>query len=310
MTKAPLRIAVVGVGKIVRDQHLPVLAESADFLLVAAASRNATVEGVPTFKSVEALLREGPTLDALALCMPPQARFDAALTALRAGKHVLLEKPPGASLGEVEILRQAAAETGTTLFASWHSRHASAVERARQVLATRAIRSVAIDWKEDVRRWHPGQEWIWQPGGLGVFDPGINALSILTAILPRPLFATAARLTFPANRQAPIAAELTLADAEGLTAQASFDWRQTGEQTWRIALDTDEGPVVLEAGGSRLDIDGLAGEALPDREYAGLYSRFAELIRAARSDLDPAPLRLVADAFLLGERSETDAFFF
>jgi hypothetical protein len=43
---------------------------------------------------------------------------------------------------------------------------------------------VEIVWHEDVRKWHPGQQWIWEPGGFGVFDPGINALSIATRIFP------------------------------------------------------------------------------------------------------------------------------
>jgi D-galactose 1-dehydrogenase len=47
---------------------------------------------------------------------------------------------------------------------------------------------VNVIWREDVRVWHPGQDWIWQPGGLGVFDPGINALSIITHILPARSF--------------------------------------------------------------------------------------------------------------------------
>ncbi|TIP51034.1 MAG: gfo/Idh/MocA family oxidoreductase, partial [Mesorhizobium sp.] len=68
--------------------------------------------------------------------------------------------------------------------ASWHSRYAPAVEAARDFLGSTTIRSAAINWKEDVRRWHPNQDWIWAPGGFGVFDPGINALSIATHILP------------------------------------------------------------------------------------------------------------------------------
>ncbi len=305
---APLRIAVIGVGKIVRDQHLPVLAESRDFTLAAAASRNATVEGVANFKTIDQLLSEGPALDAVALCMPPQVRFRAALKALEAGKHVLLEKPPGASLGEVEILREAAENAGVTLFASWHSRHAAAVEEAADLLRARKVTAVRITWKEDVRRWHPGQAWIWEPGGLGVFDPGINALSILTQILPQPLALTAARLLFPANRQAPIAADLTLQDAEGLEIEAAFDWRQTGPQTWDILVETEAGPVKLSDGGARLSLDGVLGEAGANREYAGLYRHFADLIAKGRSDADARPLRLVADAFLLGARQETEAF--
>ena len=101
-------------------------------------------------------------LDAVSLCMPPQYRYDAARTALEAGKHVFLEKPPGATVSEVEDLRRLAAAKGVSLFASWHSRYAPAVEAARAFLASTEIRSAAINWKEDVRRWHPGQAWIWQ----------------------------------------------------------------------------------------------------------------------------------------------------
>ncbi|MFX5656779.1 hypothetical protein ABTE24_21610, partial [Acinetobacter baumannii] len=55
-------------------------------------------------------------------------------------------------------------------------------------LQEHAPRKVKVIWREDVRHWHPDQEWIWQPGGLGVFDPGINALSIVTEILPQAMF--------------------------------------------------------------------------------------------------------------------------
>jgi len=300
---ATITIGLVGIGKIVRDQHLPVLAVSGDFDLVAAASRNAMVEGLANFKTLEALLAEGPEVDAVALCMPPQVRFAAAMTAIAAGKHVFLEKPPGAGLSEVAILSEAAEAAGVTLFASWHSRHAAGVAEARRLLAERRVTGFAIAWKEDVRRWHPGQAWIWEPGGLGVFDSGINALSIATEILPGPLMLRASRLLFPAKRHAPIAAELTFG---GISGTAAFDWRQTGPQTWDVAVETEDGPVLLTRGGSRLSVDGKLGEAMPDREYAGLYARFAALIARNESDADPRPLRLVADAFLLGERIETD----
>ena len=56
---------------------------------------------------------------------------------------------------------------------------------AREWLRTRELRRGRITGKEDVHFWHPGQRWIFEPGGFGVFDPGINALSILTDILPR-----------------------------------------------------------------------------------------------------------------------------
>ncbi|BBI53534.1 hypothetical protein HORIV_59550 [Vreelandella olivaria] len=99
-----------------------------------------------------------------------------------------MKKPPGATLSEVEDLIATAAKQGVSLFAAWHSRFAPGVAQAKQWLRERQVQRVEIEWKEDVRVWHPGQAWIWQPGGMGVFDPGINALSIATEILPQPFF--------------------------------------------------------------------------------------------------------------------------
>jgi D-galactose 1-dehydrogenase len=301
-----LRVAIVGFGKIARDQHVPAIAATDGVTLAAVASRNARLPDVPHFTTLEELLRDGPPIDAIG--PPPQVRRAQAAAALSAGKHVMLEKPPGASVSEVDSLIALAARAGRTLFATWHSRFAPAVEPARQWLTPRRIRSVHINWKEDVRVWHPGQGWIFEPGGLGVFDPGINALSILTRILPQPLFVTAAELCFPANREAPIAACVSLADAADLPITAEFDFRQSGPQSWDIVVETDVGLLTLSSGGARLVAGGRVLADAAEAEYRGLYRRFVELTATGTSDVDLAPLRLVADAFLLGRRRTVEPF--
>jgi D-galactose 1-dehydrogenase len=306
--QSPIRLGIVGVGKIVRDQHLPALARDEDFRLVAAASRNATVDGIANFATIEEMLASGVEIDAVSLCQPPQVRHQAARAALEAGKHVFLEKPPGATVSEVEDLKALAAAKGVSLFASWHSRYAPAVEAARTFLAGTKIRSAAIDWKEDVRRWHPNQDWIWRAGGFGVFDPGINALSIATHILP-PMFVTSSTLDFPENRDAPIAANIDFLTSAGQPVAAVFDWRQTGPQTWNITADTDAGQMLLSSGGAKLSIDGRVVHEEPEAEYPMLYRRFCEIVRAGKSDADVAPLQHVADAFMLGKRNLVEAFF-
>lgn len=303
-----IRIAVVGVGKIAKDQHLPTLAADPDFALVAGVTRHAPPPDLPCWNSMEDLLADGPALDAVSLCTPPVGRHALARQAIEAGLHVMLEKPPGATVSEIEDLAAVAERRGVTLFASWHSREAPGVAPAQAWLANKTISSVTVRWKEDVRRWHPGQAWIWEPGGLGVFDPGINALSIVTEILPRSLFVTSSELAFPANKAAPIAAKLALGDAAGVHVAAEFDWRQTGEQIWEIVVETDAGRLALSSGGAKLSV---AGEPVTDQapaEYPGLYRRFAELVRTGASDVDLAPFKLVADAFMLGRRIEVDAF--
>ncbi len=302
-------IALVGVGKIARDQHLPAIAASPAFRLAATADPAGGIDGIDHFDSLEALLDARPDVAAVALCVPPQARHAAARTALLAGRHVLLEKPPGVTVAEVLALDALAAARGLALFATWHSRHALAVAPAAAWCAVHRPRRVRVDWREDVRWSHPGQQWIWQPGGFGVFDPGINALSILTAILPGPLRVTAAELCFPANRETPIAASLSLAGEDGLQVDAELDWRGPGDPVWDIAVEAaDGGRLLLSEGGARLAIDGAAQALEGPGEYAGIYDRFAALVATGTRDADPAPQILTADAFLLGRNRRVEPF--
>ncbi|WP_138464676.1 Gfo/Idh/MocA family protein [Poseidonocella sp. HB161398] len=303
-----LDIALAGVGKIARDQHIPAIAGHPGLRLAATSSRSGGVAGVENHEDFAALLAARPDIPAVSLCMPPQVRHGYAVDAIRAGRHVMLEKPPGASVSEVLALKALAEKAGVTLFATWHSRHAAGVAAAKAWLADKTIRKVQITWKEDVRHWHPGQDWIWEPGGLGVFDPGINALSILTEILPAPVHLSAAELTFPENRAQPIAAALRFAGEDGLEVAAEFDWRQTGPQSWDIAAETDAGRLTLSEGGAKLAIDDVPQGVAGSGEYPDLYRRFAELIAAGQSDVDVAPLLHVADAFLMGRRLITEPF--
>ena len=303
-----IRLALVGLGKIARDRHLDAIAHADGIELVAVADPAAALEGVPCFPNLATLLASGPPVDAVSLCTPPQGRRALAAEALAAGCHVLLEKPPGATVAEIAPLADAATRAGRTLFATWHSRFAPAVEPARRILAGRRILSARITWKEDVRTWHPGQQWIWEPGGLGVFDPGINALSMLTAILPRPVFLLSAELSFPANRAAPIAAGLSFSDPDGAVIEAAFDWRQTGTQTWDIAVEAEGASLALSQGGRTLVHDGRLRLDAPSAEYDAIYRRFVALAETGASDVDLAPLVHVADAFLLGRRIVVEDF--
>ena len=307
----PVRMGIVGVGKIARDQHIPRIAANPAFQLVASASRHGTVDGVANFTSLEAMLAGAPNLDAVAICTPPQTHYDMARQVLDAGRHVLMEKPPCASIMQLDHLVQLARDVGCTLYQTWHSQHARAVGPARILLQKRRIRRVHITWKEDVLRWHPGQTWLWEPGGFGIFDPGMNALSILTRLIPEAIFPRSARLSIPGNCAAPIAANLELTSASGIEISAEFDFRETGPQRWNIDIDTDEGALKLTAGGGLLT---LGDQPVPldagslDSEYEAIYRRFAELVARRESDVDVRPLQLVADIFLVARQVPVEAF--
>ncbi len=295
-------IALVGIGKIARDRHIPAIATDPRWRLAATVSRNADVPGVPGYAAIDEMLKAHPEIGTVSIALPPQPRFAYAAAALRAGRNVMLEKPPGATLAECHALEAMAHAAGLTLYATWHSRMAAGVGAARDWLAARRLRTLRVTWAEDVRRWHPGQDWVWQAGGLGVLDPGINALSILTTILPDPVHLNGAVLEFPEGRETPIAADLSFAHPRGAAVRMSADWRQQGPQTWEIEADTDAGAMLLSDGGARFVGDDAAPVAGDDAEYPALYSAMADLVAAGRSDIDLRPMVHVADAFTLGRR--------
>ena len=310
---APYSIAIIGVGKVARDEHLPVIAHDPNFRLVGVVSRSgAQVEGAPTFATPAELYAAAPGLDAVAICTPPNVRHRHAREAIDAGKHVLQETPAAPTLAEIRDLTAHAAERGRVVFAASHSQYHRPVEPARLRLLGRRLARVAIEWTEDVRVWHPGQEWIWEDGNFGVFDSGINALSILAKIAPGPVYVKSAELHYPANRDTPIAASLVLvspAAEPGAQLTAAFDWRRSGGQTWRVDIDVVDGPrLSLVDGGAKLLVDGRLEATDPTTEYADVYARFAELLARGESVVDSASSQLVADAFRLGERKIVEPF--
>jgi D-galactose 1-dehydrogenase len=305
------RLGIIGLGKIAHDQHLPVVAKSPDFELAAVVSSRGPYGSVPHFSTAGELFASGIALDAVSLCMPPGPRFAIAREALDAGLHVLMEKPPTPTVGELHTLADHARMRKRVIFTTWHSQYNAAVDAAKRQLAAKTVTHLRVSWKEDVRHWHPGQDWIWEPGGFGVFDPGINAFSIVTKILPLPILVQSCILETPRNRQTPIAADITFTPSWPGAAQltADLDWRQTGEQSWNIDVETSCGlRLVLRNGGTELYVNGQRTIMEPMQEYEAIYCHFAQLLASGHSHVDPAPLQLVSDCFMLGRRVETEAF--
>lgn len=298
---SPIRIGVVGLGKIARDQHLPAIEEDPRFELAATVERSGSPSDL-NFTDYREMLRSAE-LSAVAITTPPGPRYSIARDCLDAGKHVLLEKPPTASLAEIEELRRRAEDRGLTLFTTWHAQHNAAVAEAERLLRDGTVEAMKITWHEDVGKWHPGQRWIWQAGGFGVFDPGINAFSIASKIFPGSLFVRSAELLFPEGADTPIAADIRFEspDSEG-PLECSLDWRRTEGELWSIEIAADGASVTLLDGGARLLVDGEERATPGIGEYPDIYRRFAELIGEGQSQVDIVPLRLVADCLLVGSR--------
>ena len=180
----PIKIAIVGFGKIAADQHVPSIEANPRFDLVAASSRSG--QGVArVFTDWRELIRSVDGLEAVAITTPPGPRYEIARECILAGLHCLLEKPPTAGL----------APRSTTCLpcrsARRHPLHhlacaASLDRRRRGSGARRQTHPLDGDlWHEDVHKWHPGQSWIWEPGGLRRVRPGDQRLLDRHEDLPR-----------------------------------------------------------------------------------------------------------------------------
>ena len=299
------RIAVIGLGAISFRAHLPVIAGHPEFEILASSDPRpvAAPAGGRLYRDHREMLAAEPEIEAVAICTPPAVRCRVALDAIAAGKHVMLEKPPCSTLGELRVVREAAGRAGVTLMVSWHSRYGGAVEAAREILADQQVAGLEMIWKENAAATHANKGWMWEPGGFGVFDFGINGLSILTRILPQPLVVRAATLWIPDGALAPIGAELDFAGrGEAGRLHAEIDWRSKSVIRTIEILTVAGRRVWLPVAGHRLEVDGAVLVDEGNLEYRRLYDRFAALLDSGESETDDAPLAAVADACLIGRR--------
>jgi D-galactose 1-dehydrogenase len=297
-----IRIGLVGLGKIALDEHIPAIAANPDFALVAAATHGQPPNlSCPVFSSPARMYAAmEDQIDAVAICTPPEPRFGLAGEAIDAGLAVLLEKPPTILVSQLLALSERAKTKGVSIYTAWHSQHAAGVNLAQQALVNEDITLVQMTWREDVREYHPNQDWIWSPSGFGVFDPGINGLSILTQILPHPLYVHEASLEYPSNRKAPIFADLQF---EGPNHNAVMDWRGIEADEWSIVVQTQGGRIIqLSRGGAELSIDGIAQDVGSHNEYRGIYADFSKTFLSRQSVVDAEPLRIMSEALTVGER--------
>ena len=136
----PIRIAIIGYGKIAHDQHVPSIQGNPRFDLVATSSRSG--QGVAhSFTDWRELVRTVEGLQAVAITTPPEPRFEIARECVAAGLHCLLEKPPTAGLAEIAALDCLAQGKDVTLFTTWHAQHHSTVDAAAKALAGKRIKS-------------------------------------------------------------------------------------------------------------------------------------------------------------------------
>ncbi|MFG3254563.1 Gfo/Idh/MocA family protein [Streptomyces sp. NPDC048172] len=189
---APARVGIVGTGNIF-DRYVKGMARFPRLSLTgcadldhARAVKAAAEHGIAAYDSVEALLAD-PDVDIVVNITPPVAHAAVTTQAIRAGKHVYVEKPVAATVAEAEPLTALAQERGVRYGSAPDTFLGSAAQTARAALDDGAIGTpvgaTAFVTHSRAETWHPDPTFLFAPGGGPGLDLGPYYLTHLVNLL-------------------------------------------------------------------------------------------------------------------------------
>ncbi|WP_394171760.1 Gfo/Idh/MocA family protein [Guptibacillus hwajinpoensis] len=156
-----LQVGVIGCGSIAQHRHLPEYAANKQIEVAAVcdivktrADEIAALYGAVSYESVEELL-QNKEIDAVSVCTPNYLHAPISIAALKAGKHVLCEKPMATSREDAEQMIEAARESGKKLMIAHNQRFVPSHAKAREILASGEVGKV---YSFRTAFGHPGPE--------------------------------------------------------------------------------------------------------------------------------------------------------
>lgn len=167
---APVRFAVIGCGHI-GARHSEKITEHSEAVLVAQCDvkpREATriadgYSSVPYYRSVEDLVASGTKFDIAAICVPNGLHAQVAVSLIRAGHHVLIEKPIVLEPKDAEMLRQMGAQHDRRIYSVLQNRYSPVSRWLKDTVSSGVlgqIYSVQMQclWNRDERYYTP-ESW-------------------------------------------------------------------------------------------------------------------------------------------------------
>ena len=204
-------IGIIGCGKIAQVRHIPEYADHPEAKLLgfydinlARAGQLAQQHGGTAYETVEALLAN-PEIHAVSICAANFAHAELTIAALRAGKHVLCEKPMAITLEECEAMVEEAKKAGKYLMIGHNQRLAKAHAVAKELITEGMIGDI-VTFRTTFG--HGGPEtWSVDPGkntwffdktkaAMGAMaDLGIHKTDLIQFLTSQRVVRTTAKLT-------------------------------------------------------------------------------------------------------------------
>lgn len=177
------KLAVIGLGWASRELHLPALARTRAFELAATADPAPGLRA--DFTGYREMLEKVPC-DAVLIASPPAQHREAAVAALRAGRHVMIEKPLAAAADDARAILDAARAAGRVCAVGFNLRCHAKFARLRAHIAAGAlgrIRSIDATWTTN--NGYSARDWLGRraTGGGALLDLGSHLLDLWRFLL-------------------------------------------------------------------------------------------------------------------------------
>lgn len=188
----PLRVGVIGCGRVASYRHLPALTRLPSAEVVALADQDATrlksvadQFRVPNRHPDVRTLLDKTQVDVIAVCVPVEFHVEVALAALDAEKHVFIEKPLAADLDEADRLHERAMHSRSKILMGFNFRWHRLIRKARELLSQGAVgqvemvRTVFASAHETPSEWQKRRS----SGGGALFDQAIHLFDLWRFLL-------------------------------------------------------------------------------------------------------------------------------
>jgi predicted dehydrogenase len=307
MADATLRVGILGAGGIAERAMVEPSHVVAGVRVVAIGSRDpqraralADRLDVPRAGDYEAVLSD-PDIDLVYVALPPTFHAEWATRALRAGKHVLCEKPLSANEAGARAIADAAAHAGRRAFVGFHYRLHGFTRRLLEVIGSGvlgAVEGVDIDFSIPDFVVKPGNIRLdGDLGGGAVMDVGCYAADLMRAAWgePRVVSSTAVVSTDDPRVDLETDAVLQLPDGAPVRLRSSFLGTGSGSMSLRVrgaAASLEATSVIVPQWGAELRVTSGADVLTEARAAEGesSYVRQLEHLIAVLGDGSPSPL--------------------
>ena len=292
------RFAVVGCGTAANHIHLPAL-RSAGVEVTAFASRSlgsseatcaAWGAGTVEARWEDAVVRDD--VDAVVVATPNANHHAVAMAALRAGKHVLVDKPMACTVAEADEMIAAAHEAGRVLLPFQNTRFAAPFVAAAEQVRDGAIGDItgfrAAFGHAGPQAWAPEATWFFQrsaAGGGCLMDLGVHVIDLVRAVTGAEITHVAALLNGRAG-DVEADAQLQVRTDTGAIGSIHASWSSRPGPDHQLTVVGTDGTLHLDAR-TPLTLVTVAGDRTRVELPESVSSPLEELLAAVRGEREP-----------------------